>query len=118
MVVMLLKREGFEVMAVDDGASALELVRERPDLILLDYMMPRLSAPGFLDARKHHPLLRDSRVVVISAYPELAEIVLAETVGVVHKPMDLEILLECVHYHCSRAAAESVSAAPSLGHVT
>jgi hypothetical protein len=28
------------------------------------------------------------------------DIVVAQTVGVLHKPIDLEILLECVHYHC------------------
>lgn len=100
MVSLVLEREGYRVIAADDGRSALALVSERPDLILLDYMMPGLSAPGFLAARREHPLLRDVPVVVISAYPELAEVVTAETVGIVHKPMDLDILVECVQYHC------------------
>ena len=42
-------------------------------------------------------------VVVISAYPELVEAVVDETVGVLHKPIDLEILVECVQYHCGLA---------------
>jgi CheY-like chemotaxis protein len=100
MVCLVLGREGYKVSSFDDGRRALEGVTEAPDLILLDYMMPRLSAPSFLDARREHPMLRDAPVVVISAYPELAEIIMAETVGVVHKPMDLDLLVECVHYHC------------------
>ena len=100
MVSWVLQREGFTVEAFADGRSALDSVTETPDLILLDYMMPRLNAPEFLAARKEHSVLRDPPVVVISAYPELADTVVAETVGVVHKPIDLDLLIECVRYHC------------------
>jgi two-component system OmpR family response regulator len=100
MVSWVLQREGFTVEAFADGRCALESATEAPDLILLDYMMPRLNAPEFLLARKEHSVLRDPPVVVISAYPELADTVVSEAVGVVHKPIDLEILLECVRYHC------------------
>lgn len=114
MVSLVLQREGYIVDTFDDGRSALEGVTEPPNLILLDYMMPRLGAPGFLLARKDHPALRDAPVVVISAYPDLAEVVMSETVGVVHKPMDMEILVECVNYHC-RAGAEPGTPGASAG---
>jgi DNA-binding response OmpR family regulator len=103
MVSWVLQREGFSVESFADGRSALDSATQRPDLILLDYMMPRLNAPEFLEARKENAVLRDPPVVVISAYPELADTVVAETVGVVHKPIDLELLLECVRYHCRDA---------------
>ncbi len=103
MVSWVLQREGFSVESFADGRCALESATQRPDLILLDYMMPRLNAPEFLEARKGNAVLRDPPVVVISAYPELADTVVAETVGVVHKPIDLELLLECVRYHCRDA---------------
>jgi DNA-binding response OmpR family regulator len=104
MVSWVLQRAGFTVEAFADGRCALDTATEAPDLILLDYMMPRLNAPEFLVARKEHSVLRDPPVVVISAYPELADTVVAETVGVVHKPIDLDILLECVRYHCRQTA--------------
>ena len=104
MVAWVLRREGFTVEAFADGRCALDSATEPPDLILLDYMMPRLNASEFLVARKEHRVLRDPPVVVISAYPDLADTVVAETVGVVHKPIDLEILLECVRYHCRQDA--------------
>jgi DNA-binding response OmpR family regulator len=104
MVSWVLQREGFTVEAFADGRCALDSATQPPDLILLDYMMPRLNAPEFLAARREHRVLRDPPVVVISAYPELADTVVAEAVGVVHKPIDLDILLECVRYHCRETA--------------
>ena len=97
---LALQRAGFAVGTFDDGQSALDQATVTPSLILLDYMMPRLDAAGFLRARNRNPYLESAPVVVISAYPDLVEAVIAETVGVLHKPIDLEILLECVHYHC------------------
>ena len=40
----LMKREGHQVLVARDGAQALAMIRnERPDLVLLDVMMPHLS---------------------------------------------------------------------------
>jgi DNA-binding response OmpR family regulator len=105
-IAVVLEREGYSVTTFDDGQSALDAATERPTLILLDYMMPRLNAAEFLHARDSHRTFSDVPVVIISAYPELAETVVAETVGVLHKPIDLDILVECVHYHCARTASQ------------
>ncbi len=44
LLARLLQSEGYEVCTAGDGESALEAVaRERPDVILLDVLMPRLS---------------------------------------------------------------------------
>ena len=104
LIALALERDGFEVTVFEDGLSALRGACRRPRLILLDYMMPTMNAAGFLQAREGHPWLGRVPVVVISAYPELADNVAAETVGVLHKPIDLDILLECVRYHCQRSA--------------
>jgi DNA-binding response OmpR family regulator len=104
MVALTLGQVGFRVVGFDDGQSALEQVRERPRLILLDYMMPRLNGPGFLRARGDHPLLAGVPVVLISAYPELAEGVHGLTVGILQKPIDLDVLVECVEYHCKHTS--------------
>ena len=41
---MLMKREGYEIRTVDDGEKAVEAAAAfRPDLILLDVMMPRMD---------------------------------------------------------------------------
>jgi len=103
VISVILAGEGFHVCTFDDGQTALDGATERPDLILLDYMMPRLNAAGFLRARTDHDLLKDVPVVVISAFPDLADTVAGDAVGILHKPIDREILIECVRYHCSRS---------------
>jgi CheY-like chemotaxis protein len=103
VISMVLEKHGFRVTTFPDGQAAIDSARERPELILLDYMMPRLNAAGFLAACKSHPALRDVPIVVISAYPELADTIAAQTVGVLHKPIEIEILIECVQFHTAAA---------------
>jgi CheY-like chemotaxis protein len=73
---LILNREGYEVRAAYDGASALEITAEwQPDLILLDLRMPNMDGNKFLqqyDLAKHPHV----RVVIFSNYdtqPEIEE---------------------------------------------
>ncbi len=60
VVTRYLRRDGFDVDAVGDGETALERVKEsRPDLMLIDVMLPRLS--GFDVCRR----LRPARLPII-----------------------------------------------------
>ncbi len=50
LLTLLLKSQGYNVIAAGDGQEALELARDQsPDLILLDIMLPRLD--GYKVAR-------------------------------------------------------------------
>ncbi len=50
LIALSLRMEGYEVLQASDGRMALEMIRrERPDLVLLDVMMPHLS--GYQVAR-------------------------------------------------------------------
>lgn len=63
----VLHRRGYEVIEAADGQEALELLtRSRPDVILLDLVMPRLSGTEVLRALKQDPLLADIPVVMLS----------------------------------------------------
>lgn len=69
MLALLLRRLGHEVVVAADGESAVTLAaQERPDLILMDVMMPRLS--GLEAARKIHEIaaLNTVPIVAISAF--------------------------------------------------
>ncbi|HEY1259789.1 MAG TPA: ATP-binding protein [Stellaceae bacterium] len=58
----------YRVIAVADGAAALEAARrDRPDLILSDVMMPRLDGFGLLAAVRADPALREIPVILLSA---------------------------------------------------
>ena len=54
----LLKREGYQVLVARDGEEALQAIRaHRPDLVLLDVMMPRLSGHEVCQAVRADPAL-------------------------------------------------------------
>lgn len=69
MLALLLRRLGHEVVVAADGETAVTIAaQERPDLILMDVMMPRLS--GLEAARKIHEIeaLNTVPIVAISAF--------------------------------------------------
>jgi len=69
-LVELLACEGYEVTAAGDGRAALaEAGRARPDVILLDLMMPVMSGWQFREAQLGDPALAGVPVVVLSAMP-------------------------------------------------
>jgi CheY-like chemotaxis protein len=60
---------GYRFVEAADGAEALELARDlRPDLIVLDVMLPGLSGIEVLEAIRADEALRDLKVVVITAW--------------------------------------------------
>ena len=66
--VAALKRQGCTVLQASNGRAALELIREaRPELVMLDAMLPMM--PGFEVCRavKGDPVLRPTRVALTSA---------------------------------------------------
>ena len=63
-----LEFEGYEVMEAGDGVEAMTRVRERrPDVILLDVMMPRMDGWQVLTELKSDPDLQDIPVVMLTA---------------------------------------------------
>ncbi|WP_428623189.1 response regulator transcription factor [Sedimenticola sp.] len=70
----LLRREGFEVSVAHDGEEGLRLIREeRPDLILLDIMMPKLDGFQVCETVRQDPALADIRIVMLTAKGRDAE---------------------------------------------
>lgn len=62
-----LARAGYEVASASDGEEGLRLARERkPDLILLDMLLPKMSGPDVLAALKKDPLTASIPVVVMT----------------------------------------------------
>lgn len=67
----VLHKAGYEVVCAEDGQSALDLAREhKPDLILLDMILPKLSGPEVLASLKKDAATSDIPVVVLSSLTE------------------------------------------------
>ncbi len=100
-----LEAEGYRVVTAADGQEALDWLRsgvERPCVILLDLMMPRLDGIQFRTEVMNDPALAVLPVVVLSADPSI--IMTAKSLnfaGSLRKPVPLEALLAAVHAHCA-----------------
>lgn len=64
----LLMRQGYAVVTASDGREALDMVaQERPDLVLMDVLMPELSGYEVCEQLKKNPATRLTPVVLITA---------------------------------------------------
>lgn len=62
-----LARAGYSVLTAADGEEALKVVRsQRPDLVLLDMLLPKIPGPEVLKALKKDPATAGIAVVVLS----------------------------------------------------
>ena len=69
MTRLWLTKKGYRVIEAEDGKEAVELAqRERPDLILMDMMMPGLSGLDATRQIREHQSLRNTPIVAVSAY--------------------------------------------------
>lgn len=68
LVEVNLQRAGYRVSTAEDGEEALERIRaERPDMVVLDWMMPRKDGYTVLRTLKSDPSTADIPVVMLTA---------------------------------------------------
>jgi len=95
-----LRAAGFEVLSAADGEQGLELIRaERPRVVLLDLMMPKVHGFTVCQQVRNDPTLRGIRIIVTSAKAYPADMQKARSVGAddyLTKPYDLDVLVEKV----------------------
>lgn len=78
-----LQAEGFDVKRVSNGEEALAAATEyKPDLVLLDVMMPRVSGFDVLDILRNTPETANLKVVMLTALSQEADRKRAEELGV------------------------------------
>ena len=78
-----LELEGFEIREVHNGEDALsEAVSYKPDLILLDAMMPKISGFDVLDILRNTPETTNIRVIMLTALSQPKDRERAESLGV------------------------------------
>ncbi|MBI5367129.1 MAG: response regulator [Planctomycetes bacterium] len=97
LLVRRLKREGHTVATAVDGMQALEAIRKsRPELVLLDVLMPELNGFQVLDQLKADPALRSIPVIMLSSWDEAESVARCLEVGAedyLPKPVNSTVLL-------------------------
>ena len=105
---VVLTEGGFEVKDAANGADGLVIAqRWRPDVILLDLMMPVMNGWQFVDAYGSLPLEGAKRapvVVITAAGPGAVRSTtsMGAISSVLSKPLDVDVLLEVVGYHVAQ----------------
>ena len=78
----LMKQRGYDVRVVSDGAAALAAVREfRPDLVLLDVMMPTVSGYDVCQKLREDPTVQNVKIIMLSAKGRDVEVSKGVAVG-------------------------------------
>ena len=92
MLQLSYESEGFEVATAADGMEGLEALRtNRPDVLILDIMMPKLDGMKVMDELKADEQLRSIPVILLSAKATSLDIDLGLKAGAadyVTKPFD------------------------------
>ncbi len=74
--------EGYDVVSASDGEAALTTaVKEKPDLILLDIMMPKISGFDVLDILRDTEETMDTKIVVMSALSQSSDVERGKNLG-------------------------------------
>ena len=110
----ILEKQGFRVLQARDGQQGKQMVyQHRPDLVILDMMMPRMGGYPVLE---HFKGKADAPpIIMITANEGSRHKAYAEYLGVVdyiRKPFAMERLLEAVHRGLSQSEPGDEPAAP------
>ena len=77
-----LKARGYRVLPIADGQQAVSIIdRERPDIIVLDSMLPGIDGTEILGQLKIHKELQHTPVVMLTARKQQSDIVAALKAG-------------------------------------
>jgi sigma-B regulation protein RsbU (phosphoserine phosphatase) len=70
-----LRRLGYRVLEAENGLVALDVARrERPDLYIVDWMMPEMDGPTFCESVRRDPLLKSNQILLMTAHDRPAQI--------------------------------------------
>jgi diguanylate cyclase len=110
----LLRIEGYEVRAAEDGQAALDLVRQDPpDLLLSDVMMPRMTGHELLAAVRSEPRTAHLPVVLLTARADRSDVREGMNIGAddyLTKPFQRAELLASIRARLDKAASQRQAA--------
>lgn len=109
VVQAYLEREGYRVRTAADGSAALELVRrQRPDLIVLDLMLPKVSGWDVCRSVRREPSSATVPIIMLTARDAVSDRIVGLELGAddyLAKPFDPNELVARVRAVLRRAAS-------------
>ncbi|MFC1913638.1 response regulator [Chloroflexota bacterium] len=100
LIEAMIGPKGYDLVLISEGTKAVDVARsEKPQLILLDIMMPDTDGYSILGEMKKDQLTRDIPVIMVTALGYELNKSLADELGAsgyITKPIELENLLETI----------------------
>lgn len=114
-----LTAEGFTVVSAPDGEAALALaVKEKPDLIVADIMMPKVSGFDMIDILRSTPETKDAKIIMMTALSQAEDKQRAEQLGadkyLVKSQVTIEDFAQVVRDMLTQTEAETNTAVSSM----
>ena len=92
---MRLQAEGYNTLSASDGEEALVVAtKEKPDLIIADVMMPKLSGFEMLETLRAAPEMNNTKVIMMTALGQAEDRARGEKLGVVKYLVKSQVTLE------------------------
>lgn len=89
--------ENYQVITASDGEEALATaVKEKPDLIILDVMMPKISGFDVLDILRSTPETKDAKIIMMTALSQESDKARGEALGATKYLIKSQVTLEDV----------------------
>lgn len=115
LVSGVLRKEGYDVLAAEDGAIGLALIREhKPDLVVSDVQMPNLDGFGVLEAVRANEEISTTPIILLTSLQDRAHMRQGMTTGAddyLTKPFAPQELRDAVNAQLSKLVrAEAVQA--------
>lgn len=112
--------EGYEIVSAGDGEEALAIaIKERPDLIISDVMMPKISGFDMLDILRSTTETKDIRVIMMTALSSEDQRARGESLGadryLVKSQVGIEDVVRTVHDVLTDGVASPQLAAQTFG---
>ena len=122
LISLNLQRNGYDTLAAHDGITGLDLARkQKPDLLILDLMMPGLSGRDVTTALKADPDFASIPILMLTAKTEETDVIVGLSMGAddyVTKPFSMKVLMARVAAVLRRKAAiEPASAILAVGPI-
>lgn len=104
--------EGYEIVSAKDGEEALAIaVKEKPDLIISDVMMPKISGFDMLDILRSTAETKDTKVIMMTALSQAEDKERADKLGADRYLVKSQVTLEDV----AKVAKEVLDGTPAGG---
>lgn len=110
--------EGYEIVSAKDGEEGLAMaVKEKPDLIISDVMMPKISGFDMLDILRTTPETKDTKVIMMTALSQGEDKERADKLGadkyLVKSQVTLEDVARVVHEVLGDTTENSIPQTPT-----